>query len=194
MRLVTFRRTAGASHGPARAGALVGDDSSHILDLAFADPALPSDVVGILKAGPAALDRARAAVARHDPRVLVPRAGVGLDAPVPRPGKVVCIGYNYRGHEGHRARDEPVPERPDVFVKTVNTIVGPDVPVVVPRESTEVDYEAELAVVIGTRARRVSPATSSRPARRKSSPSRSRRTAGSPRATAWTSRSAASAR
>jgi len=157
MRLVTFRRTGTRAGDPARAGALV-HDGAYVLDLALAEPGLPSAVVAILEGGPAALERARAAVARPAPEALLPLADVVLDAPVPRPGKVVCIGYNYLGHahgDGAGA-DEPLPERPDVFVKTGNTIVGPDVPVVVPRESHEVDYEAELAVVIGTRARRVS--------------------------------------
>jgi len=153
MRLVTFRRADDPARGPARAGALV-DDGARVVDLALADPALPPDVVGILAGGPAALDRARAAVARAALDALVPRAAVVLDAPVPRPGKVVGIGYNYEGHDGHDA-STPRPERPDVFVKTANTVVGTDVPVVLPRESAQVDYEGELAVVIGSRARRV---------------------------------------
>ncbi|MGC5167555.1 fumarylacetoacetate hydrolase family protein [Luteimicrobium sp. DT211] len=156
MRIVTFRRASEPSTRPGRAGVLV-DDGALVLDLALADAALPSDVVGILEGGPAALDRARAAAAEPDPRALVPRGEVVLDAPVPRPGKVLGIGYNYLGHDGTRGSGAAPPARPDVFVKTANTVVGPDVPVVLPRESDQIDYEGELAVVIGTRARRVSP-------------------------------------
>jgi 2-keto-4-pentenoate hydratase/2-oxohepta-3-ene-1,7-dioic acid hydratase in catechol pathway len=156
MRLVTFRRATEPATAPGRAGALV-DDGDLVLDLALADTALSSAVVGILEGGPAALDRARAAVGRRDAGALVSRTEVVLDAPVPRPGKVLGIGYNYLGHDGTRSTGGVPPARPDVFVKTANTVVGPDVPVVLPRESEQVDYEAELAVVIGTRARRVSP-------------------------------------
>jgi len=154
MRLVTYRRADAPAPAPARAGALT-DDGAHVVDLALADPTLPSDVVGLLAGGEAALDRARAVVVRPAPDALVPRAETVLDAPVPRPGKVVGIGYNYEGHDGSRGAAKPRPERPDVFVKTANTVVGPDAPVVLPRSSDSVDYEGELAVVIGTRARRV---------------------------------------
>ena len=79
-------------------------------------------------------------------------ADVRLLAPVPRPGAIWCIGYNYRGHTA--VEDPPYP---DVFVKTANTVVGPDEPVLLPRASADVDYEAELAVVIGTTAHDVTP-------------------------------------
>lgn len=83
-------------------------------------------------------------------------ADADLDAPV-RPSKLLCLGYNYRGHvpDGVDVTASD-PEYPDVFVKTANTIGGPHDPVVIPKGSTEVDYEGEVAVVIGTRAHEVS--------------------------------------
>lgn len=73
---------------------------------------------------------------------------------VPRPGKVVCIGLNYRRHAAES--NLPVPERPIVFAKLANTPAasGEDIPL--PAVSTEYDYEAELVAVIGRRARNVS--------------------------------------
>jgi 2-keto-4-pentenoate hydratase/2-oxohepta-3-ene-1,7-dioic acid hydratase in catechol pathway len=80
-------------------------------------------------------------------------ASLDLLAPVPRPGKVVCIGYNYRDHAAES--DVPVPEEPILFAKFANSVVGPGAPIVVPSETSEPDYEAELAVVIGRVARKV---------------------------------------
>jgi len=77
-------------------------------------------------------------------------------APVPRPGKVICIGLNYRDHAAES--NMPVPERPVLFSKFSTSVIGPGEPVVIPGTSEQVDYEAELAVVIGRQAKRVSAA------------------------------------
>jgi 2-keto-4-pentenoate hydratase/2-oxohepta-3-ene-1,7-dioic acid hydratase in catechol pathway len=74
-----------------------------------------------------------------------------VGAPVARPGKVVCIGLNYALHAAESGA--AIPTEPVVFLKTTDTVVGPDDEVLVPRASTKTDYEVELAVVIGTRAR-----------------------------------------
>lgn len=79
-----------------------------------------------------------------------------LEAPIV-PGKMLCLGYNYRGHTPDGV--DPTaddPEYPDVFVKTPNTFAGPNDAVVIPEGARDVDYEGELAVVIRTRARNVS--------------------------------------
>lgn len=77
-------------------------------------------------------------------------------APVPRPGKLICIGLNYRDHAAES--NMPIPERPVVFSKFSTAVIAPGEPVVLPTTSTQVDYEAELAVVIGRRAKNVSAA------------------------------------
>ena len=73
---------------------------------------------------------------------------------IPRPGKIVCVGLNYRDHAAEAGMD--LPAAPLLFAKWPNTLVGHGDPVVLPPESTQVDYEAELGVVIGKTARRVS--------------------------------------
>ena len=75
-------------------------------------------------------------------------------APVPRPGKILCIGLNYRDHAAES--NMPIPEKPVVFSKFSTCVVAPGEPVVLPSTSQQVDYEAELAVVIGRRAKHVS--------------------------------------
>jgi acylpyruvate hydrolase len=86
----------------------------------------------------------------------VPLADVKLRPVVPRPGKVVCLGLNYRAHvdEG----DYEPPEYPVLFSKFAETLVAAGDPIVAPPESSAVDYEAELAFVIGRHVRRASAA------------------------------------
>ena len=84
---------------------------------------------------------------------LVNRKDAYWFAPVPRPGKVICIGLNYRDHAAES--NMPIPERPVVFSKFSTSVIAPGEPVVLPATSTQVDYEAELAVVIGRLAKNV---------------------------------------
>jgi len=74
--------------------------------------------------------------------------------PIERPGKIVCIGLNYRDHAVEQG--VPLPERPLLFAKWPNALIGPGEPIVIPEVATQVDYEAELGVVIGARVRNVS--------------------------------------
>ena len=69
---------------------------------------------------------------------------------IPRPGKIVCVGLNYRDHAAEGGQD--LPKAPLLFAKWPNTLIGDGDPVVLPPESTQVDYEAELGVVIGAMA------------------------------------------
>ncbi|MFC4012429.1 fumarylacetoacetate hydrolase family protein [Nonomuraea purpurea] len=77
--------------------------------------------------------------------------GQRIGAPIARPGKIVCIGLNYSDHAAESGQD--VPAEPVVFMKAANTMVGPDDEVLVPRGSVKTDWEVELAIVIGKRAR-----------------------------------------
>jgi 2-keto-4-pentenoate hydratase/2-oxohepta-3-ene-1,7-dioic acid hydratase in catechol pathway len=79
---------------------------------------------------------------------------VVLHSPILMPQKVIGIGLNYRDH-AEEARI-PIPKTPLLFGMYANAIIGPNAPIVIPPATKQVDYEAELAVVIGTRARRVS--------------------------------------
>ena len=85
---------------------------------------------------------------------LVPSRDAYWFAPVPRPGKLICVGLNYRDHA--RESNMPLPEKPVLFSKFSSAVIAPGEPVVIPATSRKVDYEAELAVVIGRRAKSVS--------------------------------------
>ena len=77
-----------------------------------------------------------------------------MAAPIDRPSKIVCVGLNYRDHAEEQGA--PLPDRPILFAKWPNTLIGPGEPIVVPEIARQIDYEAELGVVIGSRVRGVS--------------------------------------
>ena len=86
------------------------------------------------------------------------RSATGLDyaALIPAPDKIICVGLNYKSHILETGAETP--EFPTLFAKYRGALVGANDDVELPPESLAVDYEAELAVIIGARARRVSPA------------------------------------
>jgi len=84
---------------------------------------------------------------------LVPSEAAYWFAPVPRPGKIVCVGLNYRDHAEESGL--AVPATPVIFSKFSSCVIAPGEPVVIPRTSEKVDFEAELAVVIGKHAKNV---------------------------------------
>ena len=82
--------------------------------------------------------------------VVAGAAGLRRGAPIARPGAIICIGMNYAAHAAESG--SPPPEIPPIFLKTPNTIGGPNDEVTIPRGSLKTDWEVELGVVIGTRA------------------------------------------
>jgi 2-keto-4-pentenoate hydratase/2-oxohepta-3-ene-1,7-dioic acid hydratase in catechol pathway len=72
---------------------------------------------------------------------------------IDRPGKIVCVGLNYRDHAAETGAE--LPTAPLLFAKWPNTLIGHGEPIVIPKETQQVDYEAELGVVIGRRTRRI---------------------------------------
>ncbi|GAA5153728.1 fumarylacetoacetate hydrolase family protein [Pseudonocardia eucalypti] len=133
MRLTTVRTPSGT-----RAARLDGEQAVEI----------DAPDVGALLSDPRWRERAAAASGtRHtfDQQDLAPL--------VPRPGKIFCVGLNYRTHILEMGRE--LPEHPTLFGKFAEALVGPNDPIELPAESSAVDWEAELAVVIGAPARRV---------------------------------------
>lgn len=85
---------------------------------------------------------------------IVKKQTVEICAPVPRPGKIICIGLNYRDHAAESGM--AIPESPVIFSKFATSVVAAHQPIVIPQGSSQVDYEAELAIIIGRRAKQVS--------------------------------------
>jgi 2-keto-4-pentenoate hydratase/2-oxohepta-3-ene-1,7-dioic acid hydratase in catechol pathway len=148
VRLLTFADTAGP-----RAGILVGED---VVPLGALD-APAASVRGLLAAldagGLAALGERAAAASER--RAL---ADVQLLAPVPDPEKIICLGLNYRDHAAESGQE--IPKAPMWFAKFANSLIGSGQEIVLPAAHPEyVDYEAELAVVIGRTASNVDAAS-----------------------------------
>lgn len=149
MKLVTFLRD-----GAQRLGALSERDGREVvIDLNQAAPDLPNDMLAFLNGGDASHALATQALVDPPSEAVIDRNGVQLAAPIPRPGKIICIGLNYRDHAAES--NQPVPEYPTVFAKYASCIIGPGEAIVLPTVTDQIDYEGELAVVIGKRARNV---------------------------------------
>ncbi len=143
MRLATIQ----TANGP-RAAVLKG---AHFIDLHATDAALPKSVRELLEVG-ASLRAAELAANRPD-AVRLETAKVKLLPPVPDPHKIICIGLNYRDHAAESGAAIPV--EPILFSKYATALIGPEAPIVLPAVSKEVDYEAELVIVVGKRGRHI---------------------------------------
>ena len=153
MRLVTFETKSGSVH----IGALRANDS----EIVVLDSVAPS-MLALIDGGEAALSQARAVFAAGAD--VVKRADVRLLSPIPRPKQnVMCLGMNYVAHaiesDLARGREPKLPEFPVFFTKALNTVCGDgdEVPLD-PNVTSELDYEVELAYIIGKTAKNVSKA------------------------------------
>ncbi len=144
MRLVSFS----LPDRPTRPGLVVGDE---VVDLSDPSTGLPATMPSCWRSVRARLESVRAApaggAARHA------RAEVALHAPVPDPPTILAIGMNYRAHVAEMGREPP--EWQYWFNKQRTAIAGPGDPIVLPTVSEMVDYEGELAMVIGPRCQHV---------------------------------------
>lgn len=143
MKLVTFTQA-----NSTRIGVLDGDA---IVDLAVAAPALPREMCAFLAAGAAALDAAKQAMSKTGARVAL--KDVKLEAPILRPPKILAVGLNYKDHIAETGNKTP--EVPMIFNKQSTAVTGPRGDIYLPRESEQLDYEGEFAVVIGRYCRHV---------------------------------------
>lgn len=134
--------------GRARLG-IVEEDT--ILDLSAADSALPGELGALLASG--GLQRLELFIPKAR---RIPLTEVRLLQPVARPGKIVCAGLNYRSHALEAGL--PIPEKPPLFLRCATSLTGPQEAIIRPACSDTLDYEAELAIVIGQHARSLSAA------------------------------------
>jgi len=151
MRLASFR----GPDGNPRSGAVIGGPGNErIVDLAEATGGqVPvGDLLGLLQAGPVALDAARQAADTGGGQAL---DAVELLAPIRRPGKLLAVAGNFQAHieEGGGQRVDKTKIVPKLFIKPSSAIIGPGEAVALPTVSNTLDWELELAIVIGTRGR-----------------------------------------
>jgi len=142
------------NQGHAAIGVLKSANAADFVDLGAAGAGLPADMTALL-AMPGGLAAAKAAD-KASATAMRPLAGVRYLPVVPRPPKIICLGLNYADHatEGGHAK----PDYPSFFMRGAASQVAHLQPIIRPKASTKLDYEAELAVIIGARARHLSKA------------------------------------
>lgn len=143
MKLVTFTQA-----GSTRIGVL---DNSSVVDLSAAAADLPREMCAFLEAGNDALATAKQAVSNGSARIAL--SDVKIEAPILRPPKILAVGLNYKDHIAESGMKTP--EVPMIFNKQSTSVTGPTDVIHIPRASDQVDYECELAVVIGRYCRHV---------------------------------------
>lgn len=171
MKLITFT-TAGFS----RIGAIV--EGEKVVDLnyayqaqlqsegkyryeAIAEAYVPAKMEGFLEGGNDSMEIAKSAInyalsntGNFKHQLIYDKSEVKVNAPVTNPGKIFCVGHNYREHILEMGRD--IPTNPVLFAKFANTVIGPEDDIPFHPISEQLDYEAEFTVIIGKQARNVS--------------------------------------
>lgn len=145
MRLVSFSKTGGSAVG------LRQGDS--IIDLSVAAPKLPRTLAGILAAGASAKAELKKIAAKPKKNAVLKASKVKLLPPIPAPGKILCVGLNYKDHAAEMGNQ--LPTYPVIFTRFISTLVPHGAKMLAPKASSMFDYEAELAVVIGKRGRNI---------------------------------------
>lgn len=142
MKLITF-----SENQRTRLGLLT---DAGVIDLSLTNPELPQNMLAFIEAGEEAFSKAREA---NQLEAHFPLAEVTLQAPLKRPPKILAIGLNYRAHAEESGAK--IPKWPVVFTKQATSAAGPYYDIYLPPETTMLDYEGELGIVIGKRCRRV---------------------------------------
>ncbi|CAG9855003.1 unnamed protein product [Phyllotreta striolata] len=148
MRFVQYRLKKG---GPQQLGAQISSNGD-IFDISGVDHSIPNSLVKFLANGNGIYEKAKRIVA--DGKSITPLDDVDLLPPITKPDKVVCVGLNYSGH--CEEQNIPRPKEPMFFSKFSSVIVGPNDDVQIPPITNSVDWEVELAVVIGRKGKAIS--------------------------------------
>jgi 2-keto-4-pentenoate hydratase/2-oxohepta-3-ene-1,7-dioic acid hydratase in catechol pathway len=142
MRLISYNTPGGPR--------VAGLRNEHFIDLNRADPGLPQCIKALLALGPEGIRRAESALAAGEP---IPPEQIQSSPPIPKPEKIICVGLNYADHAKETGAKNP--SEPILFCKFTTAACGHRQPVVLPGASREVDFEAELVVVIGRGGRHI---------------------------------------
>ncbi len=143
MRLLMFEK-----EGQPVLGARIDDK---VVDLSMAGDAVPASLAAMLNAGEQGLESVRTALEQGDglPRLEV--SGITHCLPVARPGKIICLGLNYSDHANEGGHEEL--DYPSFFMRAATSLVAHGQAIIRPQVSIQLDYEAELVAVVGSRAR-----------------------------------------
>ena len=155
MKLVTYQSNGAQSRG--ELGALVGEKVVSLKQvLESCGESCPADMIGLLSEWAVGMDKVAKALAAVGTDTALSVDQVTLLPPVPRPGKVIALGRNYAAHAAEGGAEPP--DYPMLFHKTATSLLGAGGTIVIPPVSDKIDYEAELAVIIGKECKAVSEA------------------------------------
>ena len=145
MRIVGFQ-----ANGGVRLGAVEGDT---VVDLQAVDASVPADLGEWLRAHDGDLQPLADLARRAPASARLPLAGLKYALPVARPGKIICLGLNYLDHVKEGPQRDNIPKFQSIFFRVLTSLVPPMQPLVRPQKSIQFDYEGELVVIIGKRAK-----------------------------------------
>jgi acylpyruvate hydrolase len=145
MKIVGFELDAGL-----RLGVVEGDT---VIDIQAVDPNVPSDLGALLAKSNGDLSTLKDLAQRAPASARRPLKGLNYAMPIAHPGKIICLGLNYLEHVKEGSQRDNIPKFPTIFMRGATSMVAHEKPIIRPRVSETLDYEAELILVVGKRAK-----------------------------------------
>jgi acylpyruvate hydrolase len=138
------------AEGGLRLGIVEGDQ---VVDLQAVDPKVPTDLGAVLAANNGDLKPLGDVAKKAPASARRPLQGLKFGLPVARPGKILCLGLNYLEHVKEGSQRDNIPKFPTIFMRCLTSMVPHEQPIIRPKASEQLDYEAEMMLVIGKRAK-----------------------------------------
>lgn len=148
MKIVGFEANNGV-----RLGVVDGDN---VVDLQAVDANVPTDLAEVLRRSNGDLSPIGALAKKAPASARRPLDGVTYALPVAHPGKIICLGLNYLDHVKEGPQRDNIPKFPSIFFRVLTSMVPHGHPIVRPKESIQLDYEAEMVAIVGKRAKHLS--------------------------------------
>src|SRR3954454_8468757 len=145
MKIVGFE-----ANGGLHLGVVEGEE---IIDLQGVDNSIPSDLGEVLRQSNGDLSDLRDSVKRAGASARRPLNGLKFGLPVARPGKILCLGLNYLEHVKEGSQRDNIPKFPTIFMRCLTSMVPHEQPIIRPKVSEQLDYEAEMMLIVGKRAK-----------------------------------------
>jgi acylpyruvate hydrolase len=145
MKIVGFE-----ADGGSRLGIVEGDQ---VIDLQAADAKVPGNLAAVLTANNGDLTSLGDVTKRAPASARRPLKGLKFGLPVARPGKIICMGLNYLDHVKEGPNRDNVPKFPSIFMRGLTSMVPHEQPIIRPKASEQLDYEAEMLLIVGKRAK-----------------------------------------
>jgi 2-keto-4-pentenoate hydratase/2-oxohepta-3-ene-1,7-dioic acid hydratase in catechol pathway len=145
MKIVSFETEAGLGLGVI--------ENDRVIDLQAVDAKLPNELGALLAATKGDLSSVKDLAKGAPASAQRPLAGLRYGLPVARPGKIICLGLNYLDHVKEGSQRDNIPKFPTIFFRCLTSMVPHEKPIIRPKASEQLDYEAELMLIVGKRAK-----------------------------------------